>query len=205
MWIYTLSGDSYASNSYFVSADGEAVLIDPSVSVLSVRKQLGERFIMPKLLILTHAHFDHMLALQEWRDEGIPLCVHEADRFALSDPNKSYFRMFLGRDDVFSPPEQLLNEGRTITLGRECLKVMHTPGHTVGSICLCAPSVIFTGDTVFTDGGYGRTDLWGGDAATLFASIRRLSRLAREDKAQTVMYAGHGPDGKFADEMMYFG
>ena len=159
---------------------------------------------MPKLILLTHAHFDHMLGLDAWRKLGIPLAVHRMDAPALGDPAKSYFRPFLHREDVFMPPEQELEEGTVIPLGNEFLRVLHTPGHTMGSVCYLGDGVIFTGDTVFTDGDYGRTDLYGGDEVTLFSSIRRLSQLP-EKEGDLVMYPGHGGEGNFRAHMKFFG
>ena len=115
-------------------------------------------------------------------------------------PDKTAFSLFLGRSDVFAPPEHLLRDGSVLEFGAEKLRVMSTPGHTVGSICLFGDSCVFTGDTVFTEGSYGRTDLWSGDMGALVESIRALVQCKHEGR----MYPGHGPSGDFQEEMRYF-
>ena len=201
MKIHTLAGRGYASNCYLVETDGHALLIDPSLSPSEARRCVEGAFPQVDLILLTHAHFDHMLYLSEWRNETrAPLAMHESERHALSDPAKTAFSLFLGRNDVFAPPERLLHDGSIIELGQEKLRVMSTPGHTVGSICLFGHGCVFTGDTVFTEGSYGRTDLWSGDTNALVASIRALTECGHEG----TMYPGHGASGDFQREMRYF-
>ena len=201
MKIHTLAGRGYASNCYLVESGGHALLIDPSLSPSEARGCVEGNFPKVDLILLTHAHFDHMLYLDEWRKEtGAPLAMHELEACALADPDKTAFSLFLGRNDVFAPPERLLRDGSIIAVGEETLRVMSTPGHTVGSICLFGEGCVFTGDTVFTEGSYGRTDLWSGDTAALIASIRALTECSHEGR----MYPGHGPSGDFRREMRYF-
>ncbi len=201
MTLHRFAERGYASNCYLVESNGHAVLIDPSLSPDDAKRAYGAPFPTVDLLLLTHAHFDHMLFLTEWRKEtGAPLAMHEMEAHALSDPMKTAFSLFLGRNDVFAPPERLLSDGSTVKVGEENLRVMATPGHTVGSICLFGDGFVITGDTVFEGGGYGRTDLWSGDTSALFASIRALT----ETSFQGRMYPGHGPDSDFQSEMLYF-
>lgn len=201
MKIHRLAGRGYASNCYLVESDGHAIVIDPSLSLSDAQRAIDGEWPTVDLIILTHAHFDHMLYLTEWRREtGAPLAMHEMEVHALSDPMKTAFSLFLGRNDVFAPPEMLLRDGSTVKVGKEVLRVMATPGHTVGSICLFGEGCVFTGDTVFTDGDYGRTDLWSGDSHALFESIRALTACQHEGR----MYPGHGPDGDFRTEMRCF-
>ena len=165
MTIHTLAGRGYASNCYLIVSDGHAIVIDPSLSLADARRALGTALPTIDLILLTHAHFDHLLYLTEWREEtGAPLAMHALEAHALADPMKTAFSLFLGRQDVFAPPEQVLHDGSILKVGKESLRVLSTPGHTVGSICIFGDGCVFTGDTVFTDGGYGRTDLFGGDS-----------------------------------------
>ena len=199
--LHCLYGGGYASNCYLLSSGEHAIVIDPSLSLRDACRALGTPLPHIDRIVLTHAHFDHILYLAEWRQQtGAPLAMHEYEAHALSDPSKTAFWQFLGRSDVFAPPEILLREGSVLTLGEEEIRVLHTPGHTVGSICLLADGAIITGDTVFTDGGFGRTDLYSGDEHALFASIKRLTALDVEGK----MYPGHGPSGDFRSEMRCF-
>lgn len=201
MKLYTLAGRGYTSNCYLLESDGHGLIIDPSLSVADAQRAVGFELPIIDRIVLTHAHFDHILYLTEWRQKtGAPLAMHELEACALADPAKTAFSLFLGRNDVFAPPEELLHDGSIITVGKEKLRVMSTPGHTVGSICLFGDGCVFTGDTVFTDGGYGRTDLWSGDENALFVSIRALTECQHEGN----MYPGHGPCGDFGREMRYF-
>ena len=201
MEIDRLAGRGYASNCYLLRSNGHAIVIDPSLSIADAKRAIGIEWPTVDLIVLTHGHFDHMLYLTEWRNEtGAPLAMHELEAHMLSDPSKTAFSLFLGRNDVFAPPERLLFDGSTVQVGEETLRVMYTPGHTAGSICLFGDGCVFTGDTVFTDGDYGRTDLYGGDSGALFSSIRALTECAFDGR----MYPGHGPDGDFKTEMRYF-
>ncbi len=199
--VHALSGGYIASDCYLCVSGQQSILIDPSVSISQARQQFGSYMVMPSLIVLTHAHFDHALCLDEWRKLGIPLATHIREADALADPQKTCFAQFMNRNDTFAPPERLLEEGDVIQVGQDALTVMHTPGHTVGSICLIGEGLIFTGDTVFTDGGFGRTDLWGGSSSALWTSLHRLRQIAQPN---VTMYPGHGPSGDFLSEMMFF-
>ena len=201
MEIKLLAGGYYASNCYYVRNGNEALLIDPSVPFDDAMAQLGDGAVIPKTVLLTHAHFDHMFYLDEWRTRaGAALALHVLEEPALHNPQINLFGTFLHKELVFDSAEILLQEGDKLSLDGEALTVMHTPGHTVGSICLYGDGVIFTGDTIFTDGGYGRTDFYGGSEQALFDSIRRLKCL----NVNATMYPGHGMHGNFKNEIDYF-
>ena len=93
-----------------------------------------------------------------------------------------------------------MSEGQVITLGNEQLRVIETPGHTKGSICLIGEGFIFTGDTVFANGGYGRFDLPGGDPIALQKSLHRIANLNEE----LIIYSGHGEDSTVSEAAAYF-
>ena len=174
MRVTNLYPGSYASNCYLIESGGEAVLIDPSVSVADALRRLGS---LPRIktIVLTHGHFDHTLTLAEWRSHtGAPVAIHRADAPMLADARLSCYRQFLGEDVTFAPPERLLDEGDGVAVGEETLTVLSVPGHTPGSIALGGDDLLFTGDTLFADGGYGRTDLPGGNPRDLVTSLRRL-------------------------------
>lgn len=201
MKIECYGGYGHESNCYLVSDDKEAhaLIIDPSVSYTALARARGR--LLPPIagILLTHAHFDHMLAVDEWRERtGAPLFVHEADAPALSDSVRNVYRLFMGIDGGTAPAERLLAEGDVIVLGDEELRVLSTPGHTPGSICLLSGDILITGDTLFAH-SIGRTDLPGGDAAVM---QRTLSRLRQMRDALTV-YAGHGPRTTLAHEKQY--
>ena len=202
MKVTLLFDGSYASNSYLVSddAEGAAILIDPSVIPERAGISLAD---LPRveLIVLTHGHFDHMLALREWRElTGAPVAIAAEDAPALLDPAISCYRSFLGEEVTHRPADVLLSDGDTLAVGGEALTVMSVPGHTPGSIALDSGEILFTGDTIFAGGGFGRYDLPGGDGATLAASIKTLMNL----KGERRLFAGHGPEGKLSAEKKFY-
>ena len=168
----------------------EGAVIDPggedSADAIAARcDSLG---INVKYILLTHAHFDHILSLEALRQKlGVPVAVHMDDADALTDPNLTYMAQFAHKNDEVSPAEILLDDGDNLTLGAHTLTVMHTPGHTMGSVCYKSGGLIFTGDTLF-NGSIGRCDLYGGDEDAMEDSLRRLVRLEGDYK----LYPGHG-------------
>lgn len=192
----------YASNCYLVTDEGgaHAAVIDPSLPPERVLTGQPDS-LRVEYIILTHAHFDHMLALDEWRTvTGAPLLVHAHDAAALSDPRLSCYRSFLGQDKTFAPADRLLSGGEVLALGKESLTVIETPGHTRGSICLDSGAILFTGDTVFSDGSFGRYDLPGGDGDRLIMSLSDLLMLRGERR----LLAGHGDEGLVSEVKKFY-
>lgn len=193
MKVERYGGAGYESNCYLVLDDAEsaALVVDPSVDVRTVFRQRGLSLPPVCAVCLTHAHFDHMLALDDWRRQtGAPLYVGREDAPALGDPEVSLFRMFLGADVTFAPAEKTLSDRDVVRVGNEALTVLATPGHTPGGICLRGDGFLLAGDTMFAHGDFGRTDFPGGDAAALRASLARLARLPDD----TTVYPGHGAE-----------
>ncbi len=191
MKIYPFFSDSMASNTYIVTDDAgdTAVVIDPSQPY---RALVGKLPSVPRFtaILLTHAHFDHILSLDEWRTEThAPVYIGCGDAAALVSPRLNLYAMFYGNSPVVLPAEHTLKNGDTLPLGEECFSVFETPGHTQGSLVYRIGDTLFTGDTLFADGGYGRTDFPGGDAAALLHSIRKIFLL----RDNLTLYAGHGP------------
>lgn len=201
MQVKLVHDGTYASNFYIVSDDASTatVLIDPSVSpdaagVPSVALPVVA-------ILLTHGHFDHILALDAWRAKtGAPVLMAAEEATALSDPSRSCYRQFFGKSTVHAPPDRLLAEGDRIAVGEESLTVLLTPGHTAGSISLDSGELLFTGDTLFAGGGYGRYDLPSGDGGVLSASLARLLAL----KGERRIYPGHGPTTTLREEKKHF-
>ena len=178
-----------ATNVYLIgdARTREAIAIDTAIPCLAwVADELAARSWTLKLVVNTHGHWDHMgddAAVAE--HTGAPVAVHPLDRHRLEHP-----------DPLWAPfaippvvPAVELAEGGQVRFGDLRLDVLHTPGHTEGSVCLYAADagVLFAGDTLFA-GGWGRTDLPGGDAEQLVASLDRLRAL---DDPVTVL-PGHG-------------
>ena len=169
-------------------ATREALAIDTAIpSVAWIGERLAERGWTLRLIVSTHRHWDHVgdnAAVQA--ATGAPIACHPLDRHGLEDPQP----LFAPFPIPPSVPAVELAEGGLILFGSVRLQVLHTPGHTEGSVCLLAPDdgLLFTGDTLFA-GGWGRTDLPGGSAEAMVASLGRLALLG--DPLRVL--PGHGP------------
>ena len=156
-----------ACNCYIVGdpATKEAIVIDPGGDIQVILDALAEKELRVTAIVATHAHFDHLVAAGELRAAtGAPFHMHKEDR-PLLDWYQESGRLFLGIE--LPPPPEVdtdAGEGDLIKAGSEKLEVIHTPGHSPGSISLATPGIVFSGDTLFAQ-GVGRTDLPGGDTA----------------------------------------
>jgi glyoxylase-like metal-dependent hydrolase (beta-lactamase superfamily II) len=132
-----------------------------------------------------------MLSLDELRDAypDAPVYLHRDDAELLADGEKNAFALFFGQDRAWRPADHLLTDGEIIRLGDTGIRVLHTPGHTRGSVCYLCGDDLITGDTIFAS-GYGRYDLYGGDWGALCASLRSLTELLPHLR----IYPGHGPN-----------
>lgn len=208
MEIYTIFSSSWSSNCYIITAkdkDGKnrAAVIDPSASVDRIATVLAAQDAMLDLIILTHGHFDHALNADELRDRSrAPLLIHKDDAEMLGDADKNAYRFFFGRDKRWRDADRLLRQGDELMLGEESIKVLSSPGHSKGSICLLCDGFILTGDTLFAS-GFGRYDLWRGDVEELKNSILSLRKLDRD----LTIYPGHGQSeilGRALDNVAYY-
>jgi glyoxylase-like metal-dependent hydrolase (beta-lactamase superfamily II) len=179
-----------ATNVHVLADPGsrEAIAIDTATPSLAwIADELAERAWTLKLIVSTHGHWDHIgdnAAVAE--HSGADIAVHPQDRERLEQPRSSVAPFEI----VPSVPAVELAEGDVIRFGELRLRVLHTPGHTEGSVCLHAEDdgILFSGDTLFA-GGWGRTDLPGGDEAQMVESLVRLSGF--EDPLRVL--PGHGP------------
>lgn len=170
---------------------GECLIVDPGGEAERIRNSIGPR--KPKAVFLTHAHWDHIAAVDEiCEGYGIPLYVHELDAPKLLSSEENLSTMFGCPIQVHTKPE-LLREGDEPEIAGITLRVLHTPGHSVGSVCYLLPDHlgILTGDTLFAH-GYGRTDFPDGNYSQIIQSLRRLFKLTPEMTA----YPGHDVAGK---------
>ena len=190
MEIIALSSTGFASNCYIVHNGCDAFVVDPSISEQNILLTLEKHGLSLKGILLTHGHFDHIWQAQELREKSdAPLYIHELDAEMLTDSRKNAYYTFTGKYFVIKEAEILLHEGDTIPLGDEQIKVLHTPGHTKGSVCFDTGDSLLSGDTIFAE-GFGRYDLYGGNLNELKASLSRLSKMAERENRW--LYAGHG-------------
>ena len=205
MEIIALPTMGFSSNCYIVHNGNEAFVIDPSISEKKIIANLSSRSLKLKGILLTHGHFDHIYRAQELRNEtGAPLFVHELDNEMLTDADKNAYRTFTGKDFTVETADVLLHDGDVLSLGDEQIKVLHTPGHTRGSVCYDTGDSLITGDTIFAE-GFGRCDLYGGDARALKSSIAGLTKLCESENRW--LYAGHGESSTLRqaiEELKYF-
>ena len=190
MEIISLPTVGFTSNCYIVHNGNEAFVVDPSISEKKIITALDERNLKLKGILLTHGHFDHIWRAQELRNEtGAPLYVHEFDDEMLIDADKNAYRTFTGNEFTIEKADALLHEGDVLCLDDEKITVLHTPGHTKGSVCYDTGDSLLSGDTIFAE-GFGRCDLYGGDMSALKLSIQRLSEIAKNENRW--LYSGHG-------------
>lgn len=171
------------TNCYCVFSDKEAVIIDPGGNKEKILKYVEGYNV--RAIIGTHGHFDHVLeAEQVKRIVGAPFLIHRAD-IDVMDIFRTYFP-----GGKTPEPDGFIDEGDIIRVGNTKLIVLHTPGHSPGSICIydSENKIVFTGDTLFK-GAFGRTDLPFSSPQQIFDSLRKIFRLFTDDY---VVYPGHG-------------
>jgi glyoxylase-like metal-dependent hydrolase (beta-lactamase superfamily II) len=165
----------------------EAIVIDPGDDADRLAESIRAKGLTVTAIVATHAHFDHIVAAERLRTlTGAPFYLHPLDRPLLGWMQESG-RLFLGVD-LPAPPEVDTDarEGDRLVAG---LQVVHTPGHSPGSISLIEDTAVFSGDTLFA-GSIGRTDLPGGDPQALLDAVK--DKLFKLD-GDLPVYPGHGP------------
>jgi hydroxyacylglutathione hydrolase len=190
--IARFTGPPVDTHTYLVAdpATREAWVVDaPLDTAASVLAHAADQGFRPTRLVLTHAHFDHILDAERYRDAGLAVALHPAERSLLRAPQTAMFGLPLPMPQ-FEPDEELA-EGHCLRLGETAFEVRHTPGHSPGHVILhcAAESLVLGGDLLFS-GGYGRVDLPGSDAAAMGRSLLRLLKLPRD----TRILPGHGPE-----------
>ena len=187
MNVKKLALGAYQTNCYLLFNDTEALVIDPGYEADTILDALQGRKL--RAILLTHGHFDHVGAVKELVAEtGCDVYLHpaEATMPPMMTAGQLYYTHTYGEGDTVSPID-----------GVE-LAVLHTPGHTPGSVCLIWGDQMFSGDTLF-EGSCGRVDLPGGDPRVMLQSLRRLASL----QADYHVHPGHGSSTTLSGEKQY--
>jgi len=179
------------TNCYLVYCEEtkECAVVDPGAEPERIFPEIAEDALKPIAIINTHGHIDHTGANRDIKDHyGAPIYIHAGDNAMLGTIQQLELSLFLGAKD--SPPaDHFMNDGDEITIGNSSLRVLHTPGHSPGSVSLLGDGFLLSGDTLFME-GVGRTDLPGGSQKQLEQSIRGKIMTLPDD---TVVLPGHGP------------
>ena len=191
----------------------ECIVIDPGASGVKLAEKIRESGYMPKAVLLTHGHFDHVAAAKTVAKEfDIQIYAHEAEEETLQDSKKNASWM-MGANETYDA-DVFVKDGEELHLAGFAIKVFHTPGHTLGGCCYYIPEeqVIFTGDTLFAQ-SVGRTDLPGGSMSQIVHSIREKILVLTEKKnglddtsnedADITVYPGHNEVTTIETERKY--
>ena len=190
MQVHTINNSPNDSNVYLIN---NCVIVDVGMNATSTLKQI-EQYTNPtnvELIVLTHNHYDHIGAVVEVASAcNAKIAIHADDAKVLDDDYATAAAMFGNKTPSFVPDVIYEDEKKEIVrAGDDTFEVIHTPGHTKGCICLYdkVSKVLFSGDTVFPSGSFGRYDLSGGDGKQLIESLKLLAELDVD-----IMYPGHG-------------
>jgi hydroxyacylglutathione hydrolase len=187
------------TNCYVLEPQGQALIVDPGDEPERIIRFINYINATPTRVVATHTHFDHVLGVDGVRRATKTQFLIHPDDLPMLQSMQSRVRQFMGFE-VPPPPEVdgYLKDGDSLKVGEETIRVLHTPGHSPGSISLSGKGYVLTGDVLFNQ-SIGRTDLPGGDLKTLIHSIRE--RLFKLDDHTTV-YPGHGPETTIGDEKL---
>lgn len=193
MKIQTFGDNPYNQNTYlYVNPElNKGVIIDAGLSKTALLNQVKATEVEIEGILLTHGHFDHIFSLAELREvTGAKVYIGALEKDLLERPELNLSTTLGEGKELSFGADRYVNEGELITFESASFKVIHTPGHTSGSVCYWDEDaqVLFAGDTLF-EGSVGRTDLPTGDSGALVQSIRRQLLVLPEE---TKVYSGHG-------------
>ncbi|MCX6148889.1 MAG: MBL fold metallo-hydrolase [Ignavibacteriales bacterium] len=197
----------FAENTYLIWEvnSKQTIIIDPGCSNADeenvLKEFIQEKKLIPKYLINTHCHIDHILGNGFIKDEyGVEFLAGEEDCFLLDLMLKeaTKFGLIMKQSPM---PEKYLSENLILELQGEVIKFLFTPGHSPGEYCIYFPSgnICITGDVLFKE-SIGRTDLWGGDSESLMNSIQQKLLVLPEN---TIIFPGHGDESTIGYEHKY--
>ena len=167
----------------------ETLVVDPGDEPDRIIDFIQENSLHVKHIVCTHAHFDHVGGVSEIKQEtGATIVIHRDEQEIYKNTREQAVAWGFDIDDL-PEPDMFVSEGDELEIGNLRFKILHTPGHSPGAICIFGEGILITGDTLFA-GSVGRTDLYGGDIVQLKKSFKRLVSFAEETK----ILPGHGPE-----------
>ena len=189
--VHTLSLGDYQTNCYIVHAKNaqSCAIIDPGYEPEKITAFLEQNHLHSEAILLTHAHFDHVGALKELKNAHpeVPVLLGEGDEEHFSDPVKVYKKILWKiPENLYLAADRLVKDGEMIEVNGMTFTVMHTPGHTAGSVCYLYEDAVFSGDTLFR-GTCGRSDFYSSDPAQMKESLARLMALEGDRR----VFPGH--------------
>ncbi|MFQ5648332.1 MAG: MBL fold metallo-hydrolase [bacterium] len=192
---------AFAENCYVVACEEtrQGVVLDPGDEIAKIVRKIEEHKLTIKLILLTHGHLDHVKEVVAFQKEiDVPVLMHADDQFLLDNLPAQAAAFGMTTSGIPSV-DKYIHEGEKIEFGHSVFEVVHTPGHSPGSVTFLAQGVAFVGDVLFAE-SIGRTDLPGGDYDTLIRTIKtRLLLLGDE----TQVFPGHGPTTTIGHERQF--
>jgi glyoxylase-like metal-dependent hydrolase (beta-lactamase superfamily II) len=192
MEIHSILDSGFSCNIFIVESGGQAAVIDTGTGQRNTAEEIAKFIELDAIskIILTHRHCDHIGGIRHLKERlpDVEYLAYKGDAEAIQNAEKASTGSAMWRIPIVPVKVTWLDDGDVIEVGKEKLEVMHTPGHTIGSMCLYhrKSKTLFSGDTVFSDGFVGRTDLPTGSITDLRHSLKLLSGLGVEN-----LYAGH--------------
>lgn len=201
MKIYRIPAGLYAANCYIVvdEATNKAMIIDPGGDAEGLIDFIDKEKLELQYIVLTHGHADHIGGVMKLKENyGVEIIAHEYELELLNDSEKNLSSQMFG-ENINIDPSILVKDGDNFKLGSLEVKVIHTPGHTEGGMCLKIENNLFVGDTLFK-GSVGRADLHGGNASVLLDSIVVKLLTLSDD---IVVWSGHGDPTTIGEEKLF--
>ncbi len=189
------------ANFYMVTDEStnEMFVVDPGDCADIVKELINNADATLKYIILTHAHTDHIGALDEVKKAfDVPIVIHRDDADGLNDGDLNLCPAF-GEKSPSSKADICVTDGDTLSVGKSTIRFLHTPGHTPGSMCILFDDKLISGDTIFYN-SIGRTDFPGGSFESLVSSVKDKIYTLNPD---TIIYPGHGETTTVGYEIMY--
>lgn len=192
-----------ATNTYYVFDENtkKALIVDPAGDPMRIIDRVAKLGVTPVGILLTHGHFDHILALDEVRDKyGIKAYIGNTEKAVLQDPESNLTASFMG-EGIVKEADVYLKDAEEFEVGGYRIKAIEVPGHTIGGMCyyFLDYGIVFSGDTLFCE-SVGRSDFKGGSTLALISGIKdKLYALPDE----TIVYPGHSESTTIAHEKKY--